>query len=90
MTNTGVVDGTEVAQLYVAVPGSGQPPKQLRGFSKVDITPGQSVTVRFDLMRRDLSIWDVVAQQWLLQSGGYPISVGASSRNLPLTGTLTV
>lgn len=88
ITNTGTVDGVEVAQLYVGIPGG--PVKQLRGFSKVDIEPGTTTTVEFDLMRRDLSEWDVVAQNWNLQSGTYDVYVGASSRILPLTGTITI
>jgi beta-glucosidase len=86
--NTGAVDGAEVAQLYVGIPGG--PIRQLRGFSKVYIQPRHTVTVSFDLTRRDLSVWDVVAQQWKLQSGKYYIYVGASSRILPLDGTLTI
>lgn len=88
VTNTGPVDGIEVAQLYVGIPGG--PVKQLRGFSKVDITPGATVSVEFDLLRRDLSEWDTVAQQWALQPGAFAIYVGASSRILPLEGTLTI
>jgi beta-glucosidase len=64
--------------------------KQLRGFSKVGIPVGEPVTVEFDLMRRDLSTWDVASQQWLLQGGGYEIWVGSSSRDLPLKGTLII
>jgi beta-glucosidase len=86
--NTGPVDGAEVAQLYVGIPGG--PIRQLRGFSKVYIRAGQTVTVSFDLTRRDLSVWDVVAQQWKLQSGEYYIYVGASSRILHLDGTLII
>jgi beta-glucosidase len=85
--NTGSVTGAEVAQLYVGIPGG--PVKQLRGFSKVEIQPGEAVTVSFDLTRRDLSTWDVVAQQWKLQSGTYDVFVGASSRILSLSGTLS-
>lgn len=86
--NTGAVDGAEVAQLYVGIPGG--PIRQLRGFSKVHIQAGHTATVRFDLTRRDLSVWDVVAQQWKLQSGKYYIYVGASSRILHLDGTLII
>lgn len=86
--NTGSVEGAEVAQLYVGIPGG--PIRQLRGFSKVNIRAGQTVTVRFDLTRRDLSTWDVIAQQWKLQSGDYNIYVGASSRLLYLDGTLVI
>jgi len=88
VTNTATVDGAEVAQLYIGIPGG--PVKQLRGFSKVDITPGSTVTVEFDVMRRDMSEWDVAAQAWSLQNGTYTIYVGASSRILPLTGTITI
>lgn len=88
ITNVGQTDGAEVAQLYLGIPGG--PIKQLRGYSKVDITPNSTVTVEFDLMRRDLSEWDVEAQMWKLQSGSYPVYVGASSRNLPLVGPITI
>jgi beta-glucosidase len=88
LSNTGSVDAPEVAQLYVGIPGG--PAKQLRGFSKVDIPVGSNVTVGFDLLRRDLSEWDVVQQSWVLQQGSYNVYVGSSSRDLPLTGTLTI
>ncbi|KAF5004193.1 hypothetical protein FDECE_9331 [Fusarium decemcellulare] len=80
--NVGEVRGEEVAQLYVAIPNS--PPKQLRGFEKVALDQGESAEIQFDLTRRDFSVWDVVKQQWVLQSGNYTIFVGASSRQLPL------
>lgn len=86
--NTGSVAAAEIAQLYIGLPGS-QPAKQLRGFDKVMIQPGQTVQVEFDLRRKDLSAWDVVAQQWSLQRGTYQLYVGASSRNLPLTDMLS-
>jgi beta-glucosidase len=86
--NTGGVSGKEVAQLYVGIPGG--PVRQLRGFEKVLIKSGKSTTVTFNLNRRDLSTWDVDAQQWLLQRGTYQIYVGRDSRDLPLSGTLTI
>ncbi|EPS27960.1 putative beta-glucosidase [Penicillium oxalicum 114-2] len=86
VSNTGRRSGAEVAQLYVAIPGG--PPKQLRGFEKVTIAPGQTVQVAFSLTRRDLSTWDVVAQKWKLQSGIYTIFAGSSSRDLPLSTNL--
>jgi len=85
---TGCVEAAEVAQLYVGIPGGNQPVRQLRGYDKVTIAPGKSHQVSFDLRRKDLSIWDTKAQQWALQAGTYQIYVGASSRNLPLQGTL--
>ncbi|KFY67094.1 hypothetical protein V496_01748 [Pseudogymnoascus sp. VKM F-4515 (FW-2607)] len=88
VTNTGDVTAKEVAQLYVHIPGG--PVRQLRGFEKVEIAPGESETVKFTLLRRDLSDWNVAEQAWVLQQGGYPVWVGASSRNLPLSGQLTI
>ncbi|RDI84318.1 hypothetical protein Vi05172_g5532 [Venturia inaequalis] len=88
ITNTGDIFAHEVPQLYVGIPNA--PVRQLRGFERVPLEPGESKTVKFQLTRRDLSIWDVVVQQWRLQQGGYPIYVGASSRDFKLNGTLTV
>ncbi|KAJ4328952.1 glycoside hydrolase 3 [Fusarium piperis] len=82
IANVGTVCGEEVAQLYVAIPNS--PPKQLRGFEKLAIEKGSSAEVQFELTRRDFSVWDVVKQEWTLQTGNYTVFVGASSRNLPL------
>ena len=91
ITNTGSVAAAEIAQLYVGVPAAGQPVRQLRGFEKVFLAPGASATVSFPLQRRDLSVWDVVAQKWRLVVGGqYTVNVGASSRILLLTGTFTL
>lgn len=86
--NTGNVAGAEVPQLYVGIPGG--PAKQLRGFDKPFLRPGEVKTVEFRLTRRDLSTWDTTAQKWRLQRGQYAIHVGTSSRDLPLQGTLTI
>lgn len=90
VANVGEVDGAEVAQLYVGIPAEGAPVRQLRGFEKPFLKKGEKTTVRFGLTRRDLSVWDVVAQKWRLPRGEYTISVGASSRNLPLVGKITI
>lgn len=90
VTNSGAVDGMEVAQLYLGVPGDDVPVRQLRGFEKPSIAAGATTTVEFVLQRRDLSVWDVVAQKWLLQAGEYQVYVGRSSRDLPLQGTFTI
>lgn len=88
VSNVGKRSGEEVAQVYVAIPNS--PPKQLRGFEKVKLGKGKSTEVSFELLRRDLSVWDVVKQQWVLQSGNYTIFVGGSSRDLPLEYSFNV
>lgn len=86
--NIGSVDGDEVAQLYLGIPGG--PVRQLRGFDKVTISTGKIETVTFQLTRRDLSSWDVNAQQWALQKGQYKVYVGQSSRILPLQTTFSI
>ncbi|GAW19816.1 hypothetical protein ANO14919_093070 [Xylariales sp. No.14919] len=88
ITNTGAMDGAEVAQLYVGIPGA--PVKQLRGFEKPFVNVSSSATVSFRVNRRDLSVWDVVAQKWALQRGDYEVLVGSSSRQLPLRGVLSI
>ncbi|KAL3457009.1 putative beta-glucosidase G [Aspergillus heterothallicus] len=92
VSNTGDVDGAAVPQLYVTYPDStpaGTPPKQLRGFDKVVLQPGESQNVSFELMRRDLSYWDVVSQDWLIPSGEFVVRVGFSSRDLRETVRIT-
>jgi len=86
--NTGRRTGAEVVQLYVGIPGG--PVKQLRGFNKVQIAAGESTKVSFSLTRRDLSSWNVVVQNWELQSGEYKIYVGSSSQDLPLTANMKI
>ncbi|OQE28763.1 hypothetical protein PENSTE_c003G07226 [Penicillium steckii] len=86
--NTGDMNGDEVAQLYLGIPGG--PIRQLRGFEKVPIASGKSETVTFSLTRRDLSSWDVNAQQWALQEGEYKVFVGRSSRDLPLSDSFSL
>lgn len=93
VSNTGAVDGAAVAQLYVTFPeGStpaGTPPYQLRGFDKISIAAGGTQTASFELMRRDISYWDVVAQEWLIPTGEFTFSVGFSSRDLRVAAKAT-
>jgi beta-glucosidase len=87
ISNAGSISAPEVAQLYLGIPGA--PTKQLRGFEKVPLEAGNSTIVKFELTRRDLSIWDTVQQSWVLQKGGeYTIYVGASSRDIRLSRSL--
>ncbi|TKA55684.1 putative beta-glucosidase G [Cryomyces minteri] len=89
--NTGSVAGAAVPQLYLSMPaeaGEGTPVRVLRGFAKVSVQPGQSVQVRFDLMRRDVSYWDARRQDWVIPNSEIGVSVGFSSRDLRLNGGL--
>ena len=88
ITNTGDVAGAEVPQLYVGVPDA--PERQLRGFERVYLRCNETASVVLPLTRRDLSIWDVVVQQWRMQKGMYPLYVGGSSRDIRLTGGIEV
>lgn len=91
VTNSGAVDGAEVAQLYVGYPDDAdQPVRQLRGFEKVYISTGASASVTFSVRRRDLSYWDVVARKWAIASGTYTFGVGASLRDSRGNLTLTI
>ncbi|KAH3983159.1 hypothetical protein HBI04_079020 [Parastagonospora nodorum] len=91
VNNTGKRDGATVAQLYLSFPDEAAAPvRSLRGFEKVTLPAGGSTRIQFDLCRRDLSYWDVVAQTWRLPQGGVKVSVGFSSRDLVLQGTLAV
>ncbi|CAI7676819.1 unnamed protein product [Penicillium discolor] len=90
--NTGDVAGAEVAQLYLGLPESAPstPPKQLRGFQKLNLQPGESGMATFELTRRDLSYWDVQTQKWVLPSGTFTVYIGASSRDIREDGQFTV
>ncbi|KAJ0118582.1 glycosyl hydrolase family 3-4 [Diaporthe amygdali] len=92
ITNSGSVGGAEVPQLYLTLPSSAPaaPPKQLRGFTKLLLQPGASSIATFNLRRRDLSYWDVASQNWVVPKGTFGVSVGASSRDVRLTGSITV
>ncbi|KAI0034487.1 beta-glucosidase [Vararia minispora EC-137] len=89
--NTGRVAGTEIPQLYVKHPESAnEPPQILKGFTDVDLEAGQSKTVSLTLSRFDLSIWDVDNQSWVKPNGTFGITIGASSRDPRLNGTLDI
>lgn len=91
ITNTGSYNGSEVSQLYLSFPaGTGEPPKVLRGFSKNLISPNQTVTPSFALRKKDMQIWNTTLQSWQVPSGTFTVSVGASSRDLPLSAQFSV
>ncbi|KAJ8702868.1 hypothetical protein PTI98_001542 [Pleurotus ostreatus] len=89
LTNSGSVAGHEIPQLYITLPTSAQSaPLSLKGFDSIFLAPNQSKTVTIQLSRFDLSIWNVAAQRWQIPSGSIGVSVGASSRDIRLTGTI--
>ena len=95
ITNTGTRAGAEIAQVYLGFPASvGEPPRRLVGWVRAALAPGEakevSVTLDPDATSRPLSYWNVVANGWEIASGEYRVYVGASSRDIRLTGILSV
>jgi beta-glucosidase len=91
VTNTGSRAGADVAQLYLTDPAaSGEPPRQLEGFTRVSLAPGASQTVTFQLAQRNLQYWNSSSNTWATSTGSYGVEVGDSDANLPLSGTLPV
>ena len=87
--NTGTRAGAEVAQVYVRQPAAAAaPPKQLKGFRKVSLAPGQSRRVQLSLTPRAFAHWDTARNAWRVTAGTYGVQVGGSSRSLPLSGTV--
>lgn len=89
IANTGSIPGAEVAQLYISLGGPYDPKVVLRGFEKLSIQPGGSTTFTADILRRDISNWDTVAQNWVISNYPKTVYVGSSSRTLPLSATLS-
>ena len=87
----GTRDGAEVAQLYLGFPTSaGEPPKVLRDFGKFFISAGSVTDVSFSLHKRDLSVWDVTADNWKFVPGSYQVYIGSSSRDTRLNMTINI
>lgn len=82
--NTGARKGSTVVQLYLSFPEGIEdaPVRVLRGFEKVELRANKSEKIEFLLKRRDVSYWDVAAQQWRIPKGKFKLSVGFSSRKL--------
>lgn len=86
VTNTGNRAGSEIAEVYAALPdNANEPPKRLVGWSKITLGAGESKTVTVDVDRKYLSIFNVERDAWQLLPGVYTFMVGGSSQSLPLT-----
>ena len=92
VTNTGSMAGKEVVQLYVSDVESTviRPVKELKGFDKVDLQPGETKTVTFTLGKRAYAYWNTLIHDWHVESGEFRILVGKSSRDIQLEETVTV
>ena len=90
LTNTGKVAGAEVAELYV---GQNHPKveralKELKGYKKVFLKPGESKRVTIELNDRSLAYYDVKSKQWVVDADSFNLSVGASSQDIRLNAKL--
>jgi beta-glucosidase len=92
VTNTGSVAGAEVAQLYVSDPSAkaSRPERELKGFEKVRLAPGETKHVTLNLDARAFSYWDEAAHKWTIDPGKFVLRVGDSSENTPLNADLTL
>ncbi len=91
VTNTGPVAGAEVVQVYVRAHGTvGRPRHVLGGFAKLSLEPGAGERVTIPLDARSFAYWSAREHRWRVEAGEAVIEVGASSRDLRLTTTITV
>ncbi len=92
VTNSGDTAGKEVVQLYVQDEESSmqRPEKELRGFYKLALAPGESQQVQFVLSERDFSFYSTRHGRWIAESGDYQLLVGASSRDVRLRHRVTL
>jgi beta-glucosidase len=91
--NTGKVKGAEIPQVYVGPPprpAVPMAPKVLAGFDRLELEPGESRAVSIHVPARQLSYWSVEAKDWRVAEGRRPVYVGASSRDIRLTGAAAV
>ncbi|CAN9255447.1 unnamed protein product [Alternaria alternata] len=86
ITNDGGRAGSAVPQLYLSLPQdttpAGTPVKVLRGFEKMHLLPGETQAVTFNLMRRDVSFWDVDSKTWTILAGSIRSTAGFSAKDL--------
>jgi beta-glucosidase len=92
VTNSSAVEGAEITQLYVcdtqaSVP---RPEKELKGFSKITLKPGESRVVRIRVTGRDLGFWDSANHDWKTEPGEFQIMVGGGSDQIALKGSFSV
>lgn len=92
ITNAGNRAGDEVAQLYVHQETSSVkvPVKELRGFQRISLQPGETKTVTFTLPAEKLALWDVTTHGFVVEPGKFDVLVGASSADIRAQGQIEV
>ncbi len=99
VTNTGNAAGKEIVQLYIRKvvdetfgekPGANKPLRQLKGFEKVTLMPGETKTVSFEVPLRDITFWNYFRKKMRVEPGEYVAEAGASSADLPCSASFTI
>lgn len=92
ITNTGTFVGADIVQLYVKNQKARliRPEKELKGFEKISVCPGETKTIRFNLNKRDFSYYDPSKKKWVTETGEFEIWLGRSSRDICLKQAVTV
>ena len=92
VTNTGKMAGKEVVQVYLHDRKSSlvRPPKELKGFAKVELQPGETKTVTVSLNFRAFAYYHPAYRQWITEDGDFDILIGASSADIRWTKTVTL
>lgn len=97
--NTGKKTGKEIVQFYISAPTGNdckppyreaRPQKELKGFEKVELKPGETKTVTVTLDARAFSVWDVDLHDWYIPGGTYQVMAAASSRDVRLCAKVEV
>jgi beta-glucosidase len=89
--NTGARKGAEVVQVYVGMPqAAAAPPKQLKGFQRVELAPGEARTIKIRLEPSAFAHWDDAGHRWTTTPGSYSVMIGRSSRDIATVHTLKV
>lgn len=92
LTNTGKAVGAEVAQLYVhdVEASVDRPEKELKGFKKLLLLPGEKKSVSFEVKKDDLSFYSEEKKKWIFEPGQFKVLVGSSSDDIRLQGTVNI
>lgn len=92
VTNTGEMDGAEVVQVYVGLPGAEvfRPEKELKGFVKIFLKKGESREVSISFDDKTFRYWNEKTGGWETEGGSYRIMVGASVMDIRLTGSVSI
>ena len=99
VTNTGDVAGKEIVQLYIRKvvdetygekSGYNKPLRQLKGFDKIELQPGETKTVTIEVPLNEVTFWNNFRQKMMIESGDYVVEVGPNSAEHPCTKTFTI